>query len=32
MVHIAMQEAKDGKYVHWLEQVSDADYAKPVGG
>jgi quercetin dioxygenase-like cupin family protein len=32
MVHIAMQEAKDGKYVDWLEQVSDEDYAKPVSG
>lgn len=26
MTHIAMQEAKDGKYVDWLEHVSDADY------
>jgi quercetin dioxygenase-like cupin family protein len=26
MVHIAMQEALDGKHVDWLEQVSDAQY------
>ena len=32
MVHIAMQEAKDGKYVDWQEYVSDEEYAKPVGG
>lgn len=30
MTHIAMQEAKDGKYVDWLEHVSDADYNAPV--
>ena len=30
MAHIAMQEAKDGKFVEWLEHVSDADYGKPV--
>lgn len=27
MVHIAMQEAKDGKHVDWAEHVSDAQYA-----
>ena len=26
MVHIAMQEAKDGKYVDWQEHVTDAQY------
>ncbi|MEO1967856.1 MAG: cupin domain-containing protein [Sphingomonadaceae bacterium] len=28
MTHIALQEAKDGKVVEWLEKVSDADYLK----
>ncbi len=28
MTHIAMQEAKDGVAVDWLEHVSDEDYAK----
>jgi quercetin dioxygenase-like cupin family protein len=28
MVHVAMQEAKDGSYVDWAEHVSDADYAR----
>lgn len=32
MTHIAMQEAKDGKYVDWLEHVSDADYNAAVKG
>src|SRR4030081_1549819 len=27
MVHIALQEALDGKHVDWLEPVSDAQYA-----
>ena len=27
MVHIAIQEAKDGKHVDWMEHVSDAQYA-----
>lgn len=27
MVHIAIQEALDGKQVEWLEPVSDEDYA-----
>ena len=32
MVHIAMQEAKDGKHVDWAEHVSDAQYsATPEG-
>ncbi len=26
MIHMAMQEAQDGKAADWLEQVSDADY------
>ncbi|MGX9392970.1 (R)-mandelonitrile lyase [Nitrobacteraceae bacterium UC4446_H13] len=30
MTHIAVQEAVDGSAVEWLEQVSDADYAKAV--
>ena len=30
MTHVAMQEAVDGSAVEWLEQVSDADYAKAV--
>ncbi|MCO5129143.1 MAG: cupin domain-containing protein [Xanthobacteraceae bacterium] len=30
MAHIAMQEAEGGSAVTWLEQVSDADYARPV--
>ncbi len=28
MTHIAMQEAKDGVAVDWLEHVSDEEYAK----
>jgi quercetin dioxygenase-like cupin family protein len=28
MVHVAMQEAKDGSYVAWQEHVSDEQYAK----
>jgi quercetin dioxygenase-like cupin family protein len=31
MVHIAMQEALDGKHVTWLEHVSDEQYGAPVG-
>jgi quercetin dioxygenase-like cupin family protein len=27
MCHIAMQEALDGRFATWMEQVSDADYA-----
>jgi quercetin dioxygenase-like cupin family protein len=26
MEHIAMQEAKDGKHIDWMEQVSDEQY------
>ena len=26
MTHIAIQEALDGKFVEWMEHVSDADY------
>lgn len=26
MVHLAMQEALDGKVVEWLEHVTDAQY------
>jgi len=32
MVHIAMQEALDGKHVEWMEQVTDAEYSQPVSG
>lgn len=32
MAHIAMQEAVDGSAATWLEQVSDADYARAVEG
>jgi len=31
MVHIAMQEAKDGSHVTWLEHVTDAQYGAAVG-
>jgi quercetin dioxygenase-like cupin family protein len=31
MVHIAIQEALNGKPVDWLEQVSDRDYLAPIG-
>lgn len=30
MTHIAIQEAQNGSAVAWLEQVSDADYSRPV--
>ena len=26
MTHIAIQEALDGKFVEWMEQVTDAQY------
>jgi hypothetical protein len=26
MTHIAMQEAADGKYIDWLEKVTDEQY------
>jgi quercetin dioxygenase-like cupin family protein len=29
MVHIAMQEAKDGKHVDWAEHVTDEQYLSP---
>lgn len=32
MAHIAMQEALEGSFATWMEKVSDADYAGPVGG
>ncbi|MEQ8290844.1 MAG: cupin domain-containing protein [Roseovarius sp.] len=28
MCHLAMQEAEEGRVADWLEQVSDADYAR----
>jgi len=31
MVHIAMQEAQDGKTANWMEQVTDAEYGAAVG-
>ena len=31
MSHIAMQEALDGSYATWMEQVTDADYSAKVG-
>lgn len=31
MVHIAIQEALNGKPVDWLEQVSDRDYLAKLG-
>jgi quercetin dioxygenase-like cupin family protein len=30
MVHIAMQEALDGKHVEWMEYVTDEEYAQAV--
>ena len=32
MVHIAMQEALDGKHINWLEPVTDAEYGVAPGG
>lgn len=29
MVHLAIQEARDGQAANWLEKVSDADYLAP---
>jgi hypothetical protein len=26
MTHIAIQEALEGRFVHWMEQVSDEQY------
>jgi quercetin dioxygenase-like cupin family protein len=31
MTHLAMQEALDGKTADWMEPVTDAEYAVPVG-
>src|SRR5436305_10646911 len=31
MTHVAMQEALDGSYVTWMEQVTDAEYSASVG-
>jgi 4-carboxymuconolactone decarboxylase len=31
MTHIAVQEARDGKAVDWLEQVSDEQYRSTTG-
>jgi quercetin dioxygenase-like cupin family protein len=28
MMHIAIQEKKDGKVVDWMEQVTDSQYRK----
>src|ERR1700680_2709014 len=32
MVHIAMQEALDGKHVEWMEYVTDEEYSQGLGG
>ena len=32
MTHIAMQESLDGKHVAWMEQVTDEEYGKTIGG
>ncbi|MFN3891063.1 MAG: cupin domain-containing protein [Beijerinckiaceae bacterium] len=32
MVHIAMQEARDGKHVDWAEHVTDEQYLSPAEG
>jgi quercetin dioxygenase-like cupin family protein len=31
MTHIAMQEALDGVFSNWMEQVTDAEYSGKVG-
>ena len=31
MMHVAMQEALDGKHVEWLEPVTDEQYTAAVG-
>jgi len=31
MVHVAMQEALDGKHVTWMEPVSDEQYKAAPG-
>lgn len=30
MMHIALQEVRDGVAVQWMEKVADADYLRPV--
>jgi quercetin dioxygenase-like cupin family protein len=32
MVHLAMQEAIDGKAVDWMEAVTDKEYGTGIGG
>ncbi len=32
MVHLAFQEALDGKHVKWMEHVTDAEYGTAPGG
>jgi len=32
MTHIAIQEGLGGKFVDWMEQVSEAEYLAGVGG
>jgi len=32
MVHLAFQEALDGKHIEWMEPVSDDDYAAEPAG
>ena len=32
MVHIAMQEALDGKHVEWMEYVTEEEYSQGLGG
>jgi len=31
MTHLAMQESLDGNHADWMEPVTDAEYAVPVG-
>ena len=30
MVHVAFQEALDGKHIEWMHPVSEEDYSKPA--
>ena len=32
MAHVSMVEALDGKFVEWMEPVTDADYGAKAGG
>jgi quercetin dioxygenase-like cupin family protein len=32
MAHIAMTEVRGGKYVEWMEKVTDQQYQAPAGG